>query len=368
VALILHTSGTTNRPKAVPLTHANLAASVRNIQRTYAFAPDDVGLLVMPLFHVHGLMAGLLAPLYAGGCVVVQAPRFSASHFWRDCLLHRCSWYTAVPTMHQILLSGLHKAGDVARAKLQADLAAQGRLRFVRSCSSALAPATLRELQELLRVPVVEAYAMTEASHQMTSNTLLVQKPGSVGVGHGVGVSIRDDAGNEVAAGIEGEICAHGPNITAGYLNNPTANAESFFPGGWLRTGDRGVKDADGFVFIVGRLKEMINRGGEKIMPGEIDTALLEHAAVAEAVAFGAPDQLFGQVVHAAVVLKAGPPASAAAAAVLTKELQAFAKTKLAAFKVPVVFHFATAVPRTPTGKIQRRFVAEHFLKPQAKL
>lgn len=371
VALILHTSGTTNRPKAVPLTHANLMASVRNIAGTYALTPADIGLLVMPLFHVHGLMCGLLAPLYVGGSVVVQYHKFSASRFWTDLLAYKCSWFTAVPTMHQILLSGVGKRGPAARAELQSALRAQGRLRFVRSCSSALAPATLRAVHELLGVPVIEAYAMTEASHQMTSNTLTVQKPGSVGVGHGVAVSIRDDSGRALPAESEGEICVQGPNVTAGYLNNPKANAESFFPGGWLRTGDRGRADADGFIYITGRLKEMINRGGEKIMPGEVDAALLEHPLVAEAVVFAAPHALLGQVVHAAVVLKPGAPdatGDSKVAAELKGQIQQFVRGKLAAFKVPVEVYFAKSVPRTATGKIQRRFVAEHFLKPQAKL
>jgi len=207
---------------------------------------------------------------------------------------------------------------------------------------------------------------MTEAAHQMTANNLppLKRKPGSAGQGQGVEVSICDTNGQELKQGEIGEICVRGKNVTKGYLRNPTANKEGFFPNGWFRTGDQGYLDEEGFLFLTGRLKELINRGGEKIMPGEVDSVLLEHPDVAEAVTFGAPDQLLGQVVHAAVVLKPGRKATAA-------DIQKFAKEKLAAFKVPAVIHFTEVVPRTPTGKIQRRFVAEHFLKdqkPQAKL
>lgn len=357
-ALILHTSGTTSRPKAVPLTHANLMCSTRNIANTYRLTPADRGLLVMPLFHVHGLLAGLLAPLYAGGSIVIQSPRFSAKGFWNDLLTYECSWYTAVPTMHQILLSQLAKAGPAASEKLKQDLARVGRLRFIRSCSSALAPATFRQLEDLLNVPVLEAYAMTEASHQMTSNNLppLKRKAGSVGQGQGVEVAILTSEGKPVPQGSIGEVCVRGANVTHGYLRNPTANAESFFPGSWLRTGDQGYMDEEGFVYLTGRLKELINRGGEKIMPGEIDSALLEHPAVAEAVAFGVPDEMLGQAVNAAVVLKPGKSTS-------EDEIKSFLKTKLATFKVPAKIFITDSVPRTATGKIQRRFVAEHFLK-----
>lgn len=365
VALILHTSGTTSRPKAVPLTHGNLMKSVKNIANTYRFTPADVGLLVMPLFHVHGLLAGLLAPLYAGGSIVVQYPRFSAKAFWDDLFQYKCTWYTAVPTMHQILLAQLAKAGPPAREELQKKLAATGHLRFVRSCSSALAPATFRELESLLNVPVLEAYAMTEASHQMTSNNLppLKRKEGSVGQGQGVEVSILTSEGAPVPQGSIGEVCVRGDNVTHGYLRNPTANAESFFPNRWFRTGDQGYLDEEGFVFLTGRLKELINRGGEKIMPGEVDSALLEHPEVSEAVAFGAPHAMLGQTVNAAVVLRAGSTATA-------EDIKKFVKGKLSTFKVPEQIFISNSLPRTATGKIQRRFVAEHFLstKPQAKL
>jgi acyl-CoA synthetase (AMP-forming)/AMP-acid ligase II len=230
VALVLHTSGTTGRPKAVPLTHRNLLRTMKNIQGTYQLTPKDRTMLVMPLFHVHGLLAGFLAPLASGGSVIVP-PKFSASVFWQDFAEHNANWYTAVPTIHQILLKN----------PLPSPLP---QIRFIRSCSSPLSPKTFHELEKALSAPVLEAYAMTEAAHQMTSNPLppAQRKPGSVGLGQGVDVKILDDAGNEVPQGKEGEICIRGENVTKGYLNNPSANASSFTTNGFFRTGDQGKK------------------------------------------------------------------------------------------------------------------------------
>ena len=243
VALVLHTSGTTGRPKAVPLTHRNLTTTMKNIQATYELTPHDRTMLVMPLFHVHGLLAGFLAPLSSGGSVVVP-PKFSASEFWRDFMQHQANWYTAVPTIHQILL----------RTPLPTP---KPSLRFIRSCSSPLSPKVFHDLERAFEAPVLEAYAMTEAAHQMTSNPLPrhgKRIPGSVGVGQGVEVKILDEKGTEVPIGKEGEICIQGENVTKGYLNNPTANASSFTSGGFFRTGDQGKMDEQRYVFITGRI------------------------------------------------------------------------------------------------------------------
>ncbi len=343
VALFLHTSGTTSRPKGVPLTHANLMQSVGNIAAHYRLGPTDVGLVVMPLFHVHGLIGATLAPLFAGGTVVVP-PRFSAQAFWPAVQAHGVTWYSAVPTIHQVLVSRADADGAPHRSGF----------RFIRSCSSALAPATLTSLEERFGAPVLEAYAMTEASHQMTSNPLppAVHKPGSVGHSTNVDVAIMDEAGNLLPAGTPGEVVVRGANVTHGYHNNPEANAQAFTKG-WFRTGDRGVLDADGYLTLVGRIKELINRGGEKISPLEVDAALLAHPAVAEAASFAAPDAKYGEEVHAAVVLKAeATPA----------ELAAHCRERLADFKVPKVFHLVKELPKGPTGKVQRRFMAAALL------
>lgn len=350
-AFILHTSGTTGRPKAVPLTHGNMAATVDNIIHTYHLTSHDTTYLVMPLFHVHGLMCGLLAPLGSGGGVIVP-PRFSATRFWDDFVKYHATWYTAVPTIHQILL------------KQPLPIPLPKGLRFVRSCSSPLAPATFKALEHLLRVPVIEAYAMTEACHQMTSNMLPPgqRKPGTVGIGQGVQVIIVDDAGNKVPHGLEGEIAAKGPNITPGYISNEKANAESFTKDGFFRTGDQGKFDRDGYLVITGRIKELINRGGEKISPIELDSLIMEHPGVAEAVTFAAPDNHYGQVVNAAVVLKSET------SSVSEQDIKDFISSKVAKFKVPEKIYFTKLMPKTATGKIQRRIVADKFLKPKSNL
>lgn len=344
VALFLHTSGTTSRPKGVPLTHANLMASLRNIVATYALTPDDASLIVMPLFHVHGLIGATLSTLLSGGTVIVP-PVFSAGKFWPMVKEHRATWYSAVPTIHQILLS---RADD--------DHAPRGGLRFIRSCSSALAPAVFAQLEERFGAPVLEAYGMTEASHQMASNPLPAagpRKPGSVGKGTGVDIVILDTQGTILPNGQQGEVSIRGRNVMHGYRNNPDANASSF-TNGYFRTGDQGVLDAENYLTLTGRLKELINRGGEKISPLEVDAVLLEHPAVAEAVSFAVPDPKYGEEVHGAVVLKGAATAD---------DLVAFCRDRLADFKVPKKIHITDALPRTATGKIQRRHVSAHFVK-----
>ncbi len=341
VALFLHTSGTTSKPKGVPLSHANLLASTTNVATTYALTPADVSLCVMPLFHVHGLVASALATLYSGGTVVVPA-RFSASTFWPTVQRYRVTWYTAVPTIHQVLLA----RADEDRAPAPG----ASSLRFIRSCSSALAQATLTQLETRLGCPVIEAYGMTEAAHQMTSNPLPpgVRRPGSVGRSTGVQVAIMDEAGHLLPPGASGEVVIRGPNVTRGYYNNPAANAAAFTDG-WFRTGDQGVLDPDGYLTLVGRLKELINRGGEKISPREIEEVLLTHPAVAEAVSFGVPDAKYGEEVAAAVVLRG----EATETALLTH-----CRERLAAFKVPKQIYLVPHIPRTATGKVQRRAMA----------
>lgn len=278
--------------------------------------PEDRTLLVMPLFHVHGLLAAFLAPLRAGGSVVVP-PRFSASEFWSDFITYEANWYSAVPTIHQILL----------KTPLPNPIP---KIRFIRSCSSPLSPKTLEDLEKTFHAPVLEAYAMTEAAHQMTSNPLPPGKrqPGSVGVGTGVDVRILDGAGKEVPQGTAAEICVRGENVTKGYLNNPSANESSFTQDGFFRTGDQGLVDEDGYVIITGRIKELINKGGEKISPIEVDNTLLHHPKVAEAVSFALPDPgHFGEDIGASVVLKDGNATE--------DELKAWVGDKLAKFKIP---------------------------------
>lgn len=359
VALVLHTSGTTGRPKAVPLTHRNLVTSMYNIRDSYALTAADRTMLVMPLFHVHGLLCGLLATLLAGGCVVLPM-RFSASTFWSDFVATDANWYTAVPTIHQILLT-------VERPSPMPSI------RFIRSCSSSLSPATLAAIEDAFKAPVLEAYAMTEAAHQMTTNPLPPgeHKPGTVGFGHGVEVRILNDRGESVPVGVPGEVCVRGANVTKGYVNNDKANRESFFRAeyghpadvdGFLRTGDQGLIRSDGYLTLTGRIKELINRSGEKISPLEVDAAFLAIDGVQEAVSFAVPHEVYGEVVGAVVVLK--PDAKLDQAA-----LQNALGEKLIKFKIPERIWIVDAIPKTcvyadhsATGKIQRRKVAAEFI------
>jgi acyl-CoA synthetase (AMP-forming)/AMP-acid ligase II len=346
IALVLHTSGSTGRPKRVPLKHANLSISAQNVARHYALTADDVSLCVMPLFHVHGLVASTLATLSTGGTVVVPA-KFNPLSFWRVARDYGVTWYSAVPTLHQLLLA---RVSDRTKRPEGTE-----KLRFIRSCSAALPPQVMADLEQSFGAPVLEAYGMTEAAHQMASNPLppRAHKAGSVGPGSDVQISIMDAEGRHQATGQQGEVVIKGPNVITGYENNPDANAKSFTDG-WFRTGDQGFLDADGYLHLVARIKELINRGGEKISPREIDEVLLAHPAVAEAVCFGVPHGTWGEEVEAAVVLREGAGASDA-------ELVAYCKERLADFKRPKQIHVTTAIPRTATGKIQRGVVARAY-------
>jgi amino acid adenylation domain-containing protein len=335
VALILHTSGTTSRPKQVPLTNANLCHSARHIRRALELTAVDRCLNVMPLFHIHGLAASLLALLASGGSVVCT-PGFYAPRFLEWLAEFEPTFYTAVPTMHQAILA---RTGPEPR---------RSSLRFIRSCSAALPPRVMAELENVFSVPVIESYGMTEAAHQMASNPLPpgTRKPGSVGRAAGPEIGIMDDSGSLVGPCRTGEIVIRGPNVMAGYAANPSAN-QSAFSGGWFRTGDQGRLDEEGYLFISGRTKEIINRGGEKISPREIDEALLDHPAVAQALAFAVPDSRLGEDVAAAVVLRPGASSSEA-------ELREFAAQRLADFKVPRKIVVLDELPKGPTGKPRR--------------
>ncbi|KAL9669433.1 hypothetical protein QQ045_006980 [Rhodiola kirilowii] len=290
-ALFLHTSGTTSRPKGVPLTQLNLASSVLNIKSVYKLSENDATVIVLPLFHVHGLLAGLLSSLVSGGAVTLPAAgRFSATTFWSDMNKYKATWYTAVPTIHQIILD---------RHLNNPEPDEYPKLRFITSCSaSSLAPSILARLEEAFKAPVLEAYAMTEASHLMCSNPLPEDgphKPGSVGKPVGQELAILDENGVVQGHGQNGEVCIRGANVTKGlYKNNPEAN-KSAYQFGWFHTGDIGFLDEDGYLHLVGRIKELVNRGGEKISPIEVDAVLLSHQDVAQTVCFGVSDDKYGE-------------------------------------------------------------------------
>jgi acyl-CoA synthetase (AMP-forming)/AMP-acid ligase II len=345
VALVLHTSGTTARPKIVPLTHRNLAASAGHVRETLGLDRADRCLNVMPLFHIHGLVACLLAPLSAGGSVCCSAG-FNALRFITDLDQSEATWYSAVPTMHQAIL---------ARAAKNRAGGRPNRLRFIRSSSAALPPRVLAELESVFGTPVVEAYGMTEAAHQMASNPLPpgVRKPGTVGLAAGPAVAIMGGRGGLLPAGNAGEIVVRGPNVFGGYEHRPEANAEGFADG-WFRTGDAGVIDEQGYITITSRLKEIINRGGEKISPREVDEALLEHEAVREAVAFPIPHPTLGEEIAAAVVLRDG-------AAATDRDILRFVAGRLAPYKIPAVLRILDELPRGATGKVRRLDMARQL-------
>lgn len=343
VALVLHTSGTTSRPKIVPLTHANLLASANNIRHILQLTAADRCLNIMPLFHIHGLVAAILATLAAGGSVFAT-PGFNALKFFSWMEEARPSWYTAVPTMHQAIL---------ARADRNPEVIIAHPLRFIRSSSASLPVPVFHALEKAFSCPVIEAYAMTENAHQMTSNQLPPQKrkPGFVGCAAGPEVAVMAPDGRLLGAGEEGEVVTRGPNVTPGYENNPAAN-ESGFAFGWFHTGDQGIMDEDGYLKITGRLKEIINRGGEKIAPMEVDEVLMEHEAVAQVVTFAMPHDKLGEEVAAAVVLREGQTAG-------ERELMEFANGRLAAFKVPKRILILEEIPKGATGKLQRIGLAQ---------
>lgn len=346
MALILHTSGTTSRPKMVPLSQKNLLASAQNITETLELAEDDHCLNVMPLFHIHGLMAPIMATLYAGASVVCS-PGFDALRFFSWLDKTSPTWYSAVPTMHQAIL---------ARVKRNERIVARNRLRFIRSSSASLPVPVLNGLEESFGTRVVEAYAMTEAAHQMCSNPLPPRdrKPGAVGPAAGPEVRISDKSHLRfLQSGLEGEIVIRGENVTKGYINNPSAN-EKDFTDGWFRTGDLGIMDEDGYLRVTGRLKEIINRGGEKIAPLEVDDVLLDHPAIEQACTFAIPHDKLGEEVGAILVVKEGET-------VAKDEVQRFARERLAQFKVPSEIVFLPDIPKGPTGKVQRIGMAERI-------
>jgi acyl-CoA synthetase (AMP-forming)/AMP-acid ligase II len=340
IALVLHTSGSTGRPKRVPLRHFNLAVSAANIANAYALTSEDVSLCIMPLFHIHGLMASTMSALLSGGTVVVPN-KFNALSFWRTVRDHKVTWYSGVPTMHQLLLARAHQKPAEAAT-----------LRFIRSCSAPLSAELIRKIENLFGVPFVEAYGMTEAAHQMTSNPLPPRhrKAGSVGIGTGLRIGILDQQGNDLGTNQRGEVAIQGANVFRGYENNAEANGRAF-TNGWFRTGDEGYLDSDCYLHLTGRMKDIIIRGGENIAPHEVDEILLRHPAVSAAVTFGCPHPVLGEEVAAAVVLHEEKGATAA-------ELIRYCRDVLADHKCPAKIYLVNSIPTTATGKIRRRVVA----------
>jgi acyl-CoA synthetase (AMP-forming)/AMP-acid ligase II/acyl carrier protein len=345
VALVLFTSGTTARPKLVPLTHRNLLISAANIAGALELSPNDRCLNIMPLFHIHGLIGGLLASLASGGSVICP-PMFSAEGFFPWIRDFQPTWYTAVPTMHQAIL---------AQANAHTDVIRNSPLRFIRSSSSALPARLTTELEAVFYAPVIESYGMTEASHQIASNPLppAKRKAGSVGRAAGPELAIMDELNQFQPIGTVGEVVIRGDNVMRGYEGSPAAN-EAAFTNDWFRTGDQGYLDDDGYLFLTGRLKELINRGGEKISPREIDEVLLTHPAVEQAAAFAVPHPTLGEEVMAAVVLRPGLRATSA-------EISDFVAGQISDFKIPKQILIVDEIPSSATGKLRRVDLVNSF-------
>jgi acyl-CoA synthetase (AMP-forming)/AMP-acid ligase II len=349
-AMIMFTGGTTGVPKMVPWTHRNIASSVRAVVAGYGLGPRDATVAVMPLYHGHGLIAALLATLASGGTVLLPARgRFSAHTFWDDIAAVRATWYTAVPTIHQILLE---------RAKSEQPGNGRPALRFIRSCSAPLTAETAQALQAAFSAPVVCAFGMTEATHQVATTAAeqhenAAAAPGLVGRSTGPEIRIVGPDGGPLPAEAVGEVWLRGPTVVRGYLGDPAITAANFTDG-WLRTGDLGSLSADGQLSIRGRIKELINRGGEKISPEHVEGVLASHPNVLEVAVFGMPDKMYGETVAAVIVPRDAP-------APTPGELAVFCRERLAAFEVPATFQQASALPHTAKGSLDRRAVADQF-------
>jgi acyl-coenzyme A synthetase/AMP-(fatty) acid ligase/thioesterase domain-containing protein len=340
-ALLLFTSATTGEPKLVPLNWSNLWTMAENNVSVARLDQTDRYLNFMPLFHMHGI-ASVLIQLVCGGSVIAthgfDAARFI---FWID--EFRPTWFTGGPAFLRIVLTLAIQYPESLR---------NAGLRFIRSSGAPAEPGFLADIEKAVGAPVVDGYGMTE-SPGITRSTAWARKPGSVGRSVGTEIAILDDAGNPLPADQEGEIVLRGPAVMSGYLDDPDANRSAFHDG-WFRTGDVGRLDAEGFLFITGRLKEMINRGGHKISPAGVDAELLKHPAVAEAAAFGIPHRGLGEEIAAAVVLRHGAAATEA-------ELRGFARANSSAFKVPRWILFVDSIPRSSTGKPKRSELAERY-------
>ena len=342
IAMILHTSGTTSRPKMVPLSQKNLLASASNIANTLNLNEKDKCLNIMPMFHIHGLIAAILAPIYKSGTIITPSG-FDALKFFRWIDEFKPTWYTAVPTMHQAILS---------RAPRNIDIIKNNQLKFIRSSSASLPSTVMKSLEKAFNTCVIESYGMTEATHQMTSNPLPPnkRKAGSVGLAAGPEVALLKNNkiiyNNKANKDITGQIIIKGENVTAGYINNPKANSESYV-NGWFLTGDEGIFDKDGYLRITGRLKEIINRGGEKISPKEIDEILMEHEYIQQAVAFSVPHEKLGEDLYAAVILRENR-------SINENELKDYCRKRLTQFKIPKKILIVDEIPKGATGKLQR--------------
>ena len=337
LGLLMYTSGTTGKPKGVMLTQSNLAASAQAITAEHGLTADDRVLAVLPLYHINAFAVTMLAPLAHGGSLVMP-PRFSAAAFWQQATGHGCTWINVVPTIISYLLEGAAPPAQALR-----------RIRFCRSASAALPPEHHRAFEQKFGIGTVETMGLTETVAPSFSNPMQPQarRIGSVGRASGCEARVADAEGDSLPDGQTGEILLRGPQVMKGYYKNEEATRAAFHADGWLRTGDLGHRDADGFFFVTGRIKELIIKGGENIAPREIDEAILAHPAVLDAASVGIPDRHYGQEIMACIVLRDGHRCS-------EDELRDFCLQTLGRYKTPRVIRFVDDLPRGPSGKVQR--------------
>ena len=337
IGLLMYTSGTTGVPKGVLLSHANLLAAGHNVAVAHELTAQDIGMCVLPIYHINGLCVTVMGTLVSCSGLVMPH-RFSTRHFWDQMHQNHCSWFSAAPTLFSYLLNDDN--GPVFR---------RDRLRFARSASAPLPPEIHRQFEKRFSIPIIETMGLTETGAQILSNPLppAKRKIGSPGIAFGNEIAIADANLNLLSADSEGEILVRGSNVMRGYLDRPEETAKTITNDGWLRTGDLGRMDKDGFVFVTGRIKELIIKGGENIAPREIDEALLEHHAVLEAAAFPRECNDYGQRVEACVRLKRGRTVS-------ESELRTFCADRIGTYKTPDRVYFLDDLPKGPSGKIQR--------------
>ena len=338
-ALLMYTSGTTGTPKGALLTHANLVAAADAVAGWHGLTPADRCLSSLPLYHINGQVIATVTPFVSGGSIIAPH-RFSVSTWWDTVERHHPTWINVVPTIIAYLLN----AADTARRVRFTGV------RFGRSASAPLPPDQHRAFERTFGIPVIEAMGMTESASIVFCNPQdpAKRRYGTPGLPCGVEAKVVGlEDGKRLPEGIAGEICLRGPNVMTAYYKAPEQTAKALDGEGWLRTGDLGFRDADGFYFITGRLKELIIKGGENIAPREIDEALLKHPAVLEAAAVGMPDPAYGQDILACVVLKPG-------AHVTLEELREFCLAELGRYKSPKAFKVLRELPKGPSGKVQR--------------
>jgi acyl-CoA synthetase (AMP-forming)/AMP-acid ligase II/acyl carrier protein len=350
VAVILQTSGTTSVPKTVPLTQRNLVASARNLIASLQLTAADRCLHFLPMFHIGGIVDVLIAPLMAGGGTFIE-PSFASADFYRDLKAWRPTWTQAVPVMQQELVN----TADAHREELEGHC-----LRFIRSVSAPLPVPLMEAVEKRFGIPVIEIFGMTETAGVITSNQLPPgkRKPGFVGASAGMEVRILDSNNQPLGMNQVGEVVVRGDNLMAGYEDNPDENARLISDAGF-RTGDLGYLDEDGFLRLTGRVKDMINRGGEKVSPHEVDQLLLAHPAVADAASFPVPHPTLGEDVGAVVVLREGASAT-------PEQIKDYLRERVAFFKVPRTLRFVDEIPRGANGKLQRAVLTDKFGKAEA--